>query len=282
MKYTAYIRCTWTHCCLRHASFPCRRCKYTNWISGETDRLSFGRVVTNTTSCLLEGPVSRKSRELSGLETPIAKLPSPCLEKLIYSHVFNVRKTKRTAKFDGLEPQHCGDIKAIVPHEIGPKSFGTFEEQVTFPRKTRQLFGSEKKFSKLWCACREKLVFYCFIYKERQNNWRVSKFETSSFWRYKLICYSKSFGTFEKRAPGPWQPFFCLEKIFPVSRVVTCSWRADSLAWTKKPRKNTKRIKKDVMSLIQCKSEKKSSWHLLGWVLKKEGRKEGQKHRLTG
>ena len=201
MKYTAYIRCTWTNCCLRHASFPCRRCMYTNWISGETDRFSFGRVVTNTTSCLLERPVSRKSRELSGLETPIAKLPSPCLEKLIFSHVFNVRKTKRTAKFDGLAPQHCGDIKAIVPHEIGPKSFGTFEEQGTFSWKTRQLFGSEKKFSKLWCACREKLLFYSFIHKERQNNWQVSKFETSSSWRYKLIYVTRKVSGRSRNGP---------------------------------------------------------------------------------
>ena len=43
--------------------------------------------------------------------------------------MFNARKTKRIAKFDGLEPRPCEDIKATVAPEIGPKSFGTFEKQ---------------------------------------------------------------------------------------------------------------------------------------------------------
>ena len=41
----------------------------------------------------------------------------------------NVTKTKRTAKFDGLGPRDCEDIKGIVAPEIGPKSHGTFEKQ---------------------------------------------------------------------------------------------------------------------------------------------------------
>ena len=73
--------------------------------------------------------VSRKSRELFGPEKPVVKLQSPCFEKLIFEHVFNVRKTKRIAKFDGLEPGRCENIKRIVTLEIGPKSFGTFEKQ---------------------------------------------------------------------------------------------------------------------------------------------------------
>ena len=40
-----------------------------------------------------------------------------------------MKKTKRIAKFDGLEPQRCKDVKGIVAPEIGPKSFGTFEKQ---------------------------------------------------------------------------------------------------------------------------------------------------------
>ena len=39
------------------------------------------------------------------------------------------RKTKKIAKFDGLEPRRCDDIKGIVAPEIGPRSFGTFEKQ---------------------------------------------------------------------------------------------------------------------------------------------------------
>ena len=40
-----------------------------------------------------------------------------------------MRKIKRIAKFEGLEPRSCEDIKGIVVPDIGPKSFGTFEKQ---------------------------------------------------------------------------------------------------------------------------------------------------------
>ena len=33
------------------------------------------------------------------------------------------------AKFDGLEPLRCENIKGIVAPEIDPKRFGTFEKQ---------------------------------------------------------------------------------------------------------------------------------------------------------
>ena len=69
-----------------------------------------------------QAPVFRKSRELFGPETA-------CFEKLIFQHVFNVRKTRRTAKFDSLEPWRFEIIKGIVVPEIGLKSFGTFEKQ---------------------------------------------------------------------------------------------------------------------------------------------------------
>ena len=75
------------------------------------------------------GPVSQKSRELFGPEKLVVKLQSACFEKLIFLHVFNIRKTKRIAKFDGLEPRRCEDIKGIVAPEIDPKSFGTFEKR---------------------------------------------------------------------------------------------------------------------------------------------------------
>ena len=75
------------------------------------------------------GPVSRKSRELFGTEELVVRLQSACFEKLIFLHVLNIRKTKRIAKFEDLEPWRCEDIKAVVAPEIGPKSFGTFEKQ---------------------------------------------------------------------------------------------------------------------------------------------------------
>ena len=40
-----------------------------------------------------------------------------------------MRKIKRIAKFEGLEPRRCEDIKGIVVPDIDPKSFGTFEKQ---------------------------------------------------------------------------------------------------------------------------------------------------------
>jgi len=57
---------------------------------------------------------------------PVFQLQSTCFEELIFEHVFNVRKIKRTAKFDGLEPGYFEDITGIVAPKIGPKSFRTF------------------------------------------------------------------------------------------------------------------------------------------------------------
>ena len=76
-----------------------------------------------------QGPVSRKSREIFGPKKVVAKLQSACFEKLTFLHVFNIRKSKRIAKFDGLEPRRYEDIKGIVTPEIDPKSFGTFEKR---------------------------------------------------------------------------------------------------------------------------------------------------------
>ena len=74
------------------------------------------------------GPVSRKSRELFGPEKLVVKLQSACFEKLIFLLVFDISKIKRIAKFEGLEPWRCEDIKGIVAPERDPKSFGAFEK----------------------------------------------------------------------------------------------------------------------------------------------------------
>ena len=79
------------------------------------------------------GLVSRKSGELFGPQKLVVKLQSACFEKLIFLHVFNIRKTKSIAKFEGLEPRRWEDINAIAAPEIGPKSFGTFEKQAPGP-----------------------------------------------------------------------------------------------------------------------------------------------------
>ena len=75
------------------------------------------------------GACFSKAPELFGPKKPIVKLQSTCFEKLIFEHVFSVRKAKKTAKFDGLESQHCEDIKRIMAPKICPKSFGSFEKQ---------------------------------------------------------------------------------------------------------------------------------------------------------
>ena len=56
--------------------------------------------------------------------------------------MFNVRKSKRIAKFDGLEPRRYEDIEGIVAQEIGPKRFGTIEKQA--PGQGSQLIDEKR------------------------------------------------------------------------------------------------------------------------------------------
>ena len=130
------------------------------------------------------GPVSRKSRGLFGPEKPIVGLQSASFEKLIFEHVLNVRKTKRIAKFDGLEPRRCEDIKVIVAPEIGPKSFGTFEEQAPGARfsKVPKTFRARKAIRETpTCLICKAGLFICCIGNKNQNNCKVSCLETPSF-----------------------------------------------------------------------------------------------------
>ena len=41
---------------------------------------------------------------------------------------------KRITKFDGLGTRGCEDVKGTVSPEIGPKTFGTLEEQASGDR----------------------------------------------------------------------------------------------------------------------------------------------------
>ena len=81
-------------------------------------------------------PVSRTFRDLFGPEKPVVKLKSAFFKKLIFLHVFNVRKDKRIAESDGFQPRRCEDVKGIMTPKIDLKSFGTFEgrtpDQSTF------------------------------------------------------------------------------------------------------------------------------------------------------
>jgi len=76
-----------------------------------------------------QGPVSRKSRELSGPEKPFVKLRPAYSIKLIFSHVVKGIKIKITAKFRASRRPRFEDTKRIMSPEIRPKSFGTFEKQ---------------------------------------------------------------------------------------------------------------------------------------------------------
>ena len=49
--------------------------------------------------------------------------------------IFNVRKTMRIVKFDGLELQRREDVKGIVAPERGQKGFGTLEKQAPEPKQ---------------------------------------------------------------------------------------------------------------------------------------------------
>ena len=71
------------------------------------------------------GPVSRKSRKLYGPEKLVVKLQSACFEKMIFLHVFNIRKIKRIAKFEGLEP------------DINTRRVGRIRDIYANPRRSR-------------------------------------------------------------------------------------------------------------------------------------------------
>ena len=70
------------------------------------------------------GPVSWDSLKFFGPEKPVVKMQSACFEKLIFWHVFNVRKVKKIAKVDGLERRRCEDRMGIVTAKNKPENAG--------------------------------------------------------------------------------------------------------------------------------------------------------------
>ena len=79
------------------------------------------------------GLVSRKSRELFGLEKPFVKLRPAYSVKLTFSYVVKEIKIKITAKFRASRRLRFEDTTRIVSPEIRPKSFGTFEKRALGP-----------------------------------------------------------------------------------------------------------------------------------------------------
>ena len=69
---------------------------------------------------------SKVARTFRARKASYVKLQSACFENLIFEHVFNVRKTKRIAKFDGLESRRREDIKGIVYTRNRPEKFRDF------------------------------------------------------------------------------------------------------------------------------------------------------------
>ena len=77
------------------------------------------------------GLVSRKSREPFGPEKPFVKLRPAFSVKLVFLYVVKGIKIKITAKFHASRRLSFEDTKRIMSPEIRPKSFGTFEKQVS-------------------------------------------------------------------------------------------------------------------------------------------------------
>ena len=81
----------------------------------------------------VQGPVSRKSRELLWPEKPFVKLPPAYSVKLVFSCVVKGIKIKITAKFRASRRLRFEDTKRIMSPEIHTKSFGTFDKQAPGP-----------------------------------------------------------------------------------------------------------------------------------------------------
>ena len=135
----------------------------------------------------LQGPVSRKSRELFGAEKLVVKLESACFQTLIFQRVGNARKTKRIAKFDGLEPRCCEDIKGIGAPRNRPEKFRDFWE--TGPRwrhKTgvwkRGVLNRDFFCCMLWNQSDVKLS-QCFVFRQICRNTPVAALNTTPVYK---------------------------------------------------------------------------------------------------
>ena len=146
------------------------------------------------------------------------KLQSACFEKLIFSHVFNVRETKGTAKFDGLEPRRCEDIKGIVASKVDPKGFGTSKKRAPGGRfsKVPRTFRTRKAIRKttICLFCKAGLLICC-----KGNKIKITaKFHASRLLRFedtKRIMSPEKFRDF--RETGPRGPFLERPETFRVT-----------------------------------------------------------------
>ena len=96
------------------------------------DEKNRGHFTTFSVCIPLQGPVSRKSRELFGPEKPFVKLRPPYSVKLVFSYVVEGIKINITAKFRASRRLHFEDTKRIMSPDLRPKSSRDFRE--TGPR----------------------------------------------------------------------------------------------------------------------------------------------------
>ena len=99
-----------------------------------------------SSTCLDQGPVSRKSRKLFGPEKPFVKLRPAYSVKLVSSYVVEGIKIKITAKFRASRFLRFEDTNRIMSAEMHPKSFGTFEKRAPRSREL-SINGKTQGFS---------------------------------------------------------------------------------------------------------------------------------------
>lgn len=98
-----------------------------------------GRNTTNQSQIGKEkSAVGQWGSFLESPEKTVVKLLSACFEKLIFLLVLNIRKTKKTANFEGLEPRRCEDNKAIII--LVPEKFRDISVKVILKTQTQTLF----------------------------------------------------------------------------------------------------------------------------------------------
>ena len=144
----------------------------------------------------MQEPVSRKAPNTFQAPKPSCKTAIRLFWKADLLTSFNVRKTKRIAKFDGFKTSALWRYKG---------NCGTRNRPVS--RKSGKLFGSQKPFVKLEPASSGKLVF-SYVVKGIKIK-ITAKFRASRRLRFedkkKIMSPEmrpKSLGTFEKQAPG--------------------------------------------------------------------------------
>ena len=77
--------------------------------------------------------MSRKSRNLYGLQKPFVKLPHAYSARLVFSFAVEGLKIKITVKLRVSGRLHFEDTKRIMAPEMRSKSFGTFEKRAPDP-----------------------------------------------------------------------------------------------------------------------------------------------------